>query len=952
MSSFRDISFEPPGYPIYRAFIIPYRRGGGLHDVVEVGPEEVELWRRMLESLRAFLLNAVESLEEGGADLKDYERLELVGDLISLFLRAPLNREVLPGVLSSPLKAYALMRLMRLEELFKEQEFDLIGFTYTFYSAHLRKYLSEEQHPKLSKALRDLEALETSNNLESCWLLIPADTRPALNTAGLLPHLLLTSAIAWSTAVDRGVGDRRAVARLRLAALLHDIAKPFKYRDHVRASAEVAKRLLSGLLPKEDVDFISECIMDHHAQRTEQGKVIGEADRTASAIDRLRRLVDESSYFMDIRRRLESAARALNYGSLDEAFNDWDFWCKVYEKYDRELIRSLSEEFVSRVRKVTKNFTTLPPEVEAGVGRAEPAGLAVLLIDVGGVQSFIYRSHSLRQVAAASLVIDTLVMAYIVAYLQWAMGAKCWLPYEAFLYTAGGNVELLVPRALADDVKDRVSRLSRRLMRDYGITLYVADAELRKDRAYSETVRELMAKMSVSKVHVKREEYPAVVPRATERGVRSVCQSCFMEVPSERLSTPEGEVAVCKLCYGLHEIGLNIHFMERYESRIGVCGRTYRPSEVFGMPWGGEGARIKASERIMEIIAGHDYRELQELGRLARTRNIAVVKVDGVLMGPLMATCLSIADAYERSARIDMALKKSIEAAISEVYNGVSRALGEIEAAKAALSIKMGVLYAGGDDAVILAPSWASPLIALVLGKEFLYNLGRVRGLSIGVAVASPKADIWALIDASLGLMRKAKERARRGVEEGSAESALCFDVVEAGDLSSSTIDERLRTLRREKLTAQPFSVDAFEEVLWKILGQALEQECSKEYGEVARLAYLASRSVEVLRSCPGVVEGGLVEQIERMQDRLKDVRRSLSETLQAARSVISKAGDVRQYGEYALPIAYVYACRQLARVGGRQYEFVRSLIPDRLGDPSSLSDVDRIIKIIGGGVI
>lgn len=961
MSSFRDIGFEPPGYPIYRAFIIPYRRGKELCDVVEVGVKEIELWGEMLERLRVFLLNAMDSLAERGLKLGDYERLELIDDLISLFFRIPLNREILPSVSPSPLKAYMLMRLMRLEELFKEREFDPVEFTKTFYDKRLRRYLrGEEQYPKLSKILRDLESIELSALLESCWFLIPADTRPALNTANLISHLLLTSAIAWSMAVNTGINDRKTLALLRLATLLHDIGKPFKYRDHVRASVEVAERLLSGLLPREDIEFICGCIRDHHSPKTEYGRIISEADRTASAIDRLRKLIDQSDYFKDIKCKLEDAARALDYDNLYEAFEDWNFWQRIYDEYDRDLIRSLSEKFVRRIREITENLTIIPPKLESNTGRVEPTDLRVLLIDVGGIQNFIYRSYSLRQIAAASLVIDTLVMAYTVAYLQWVMSAKYWLPYEVFLYTAGGNIELLIPYKLVDGVKNEVSKLNRRLTLDYGILLRTADVELYKDKIYSETVKELMAGMSISKIHIDYGRYPVAIPKTTERGVRNVCQFCFMEPPTERLSTPEGEVDVCGVCYNLHDIGFNIHFREKYESEINICGRFYRPEKVFDIPWDGGEAPIKASERIMEIISGHDREELEELGGRARMRNIAVVKVDGTLMGPLMATCLSIADAYERSARIDIALKKSIEAAVHEIYNGVVKEFGEIDeakdAAKVAVSIKMGILYAGGDDAVILAPSWASPLIALVLGREFLYNLGCVRGLSIGVAVASPKANIWALIDASSKLMDAAKKEARKRVKEGKIESMICFDIVEAGDLSGSTIEERRETLEREKLTVQPFDMNGFEEMLWKILEEALKQKCSREYSEIARLTYLASRNTRIFsdylkKRIKDDARSELIRRIESMQNNLKGIRRTISETLQAAKSMISRVDDVNQYAGYVFSIAYIYACRQIARVKG-QYEFVRSLIPDKLSYSSSLSDVDRLIKIIGGGII
>ncbi|MEM1990858.1 MAG: hypothetical protein QW782_09560, partial [Candidatus Bathyarchaeia archaeon] len=180
-------------------------------------------------------------------------------------------------------------------------------------------------------------------------------------------------------------------------------------------------------------------------------------------------------------------------------------------------------------------------------------------------------------------------------------------------------------------------------------------------------------------------------------------------------------------------------------------------------------------------------------------------------------------------------------------------------------------------------------------------------------------------------------------------ESTICFDIIEAGDLSGSTISERFEALEREKLTAQPFSTESFEGMLCKILGLSVP-----EYSEIARLSYLASRNIEILRKYfSGSVKDNLIGQVSEIQHVLKNTRHAISEVLQAAKSTITRAENVKGYERYVFPLAYIYACRQIARVKrANSYEFVKSLIPDNLDSPSSLSDADRLIKIIGGGVI
>ncbi|MEM2749940.1 MAG: hypothetical protein QW147_05245, partial [Candidatus Bathyarchaeia archaeon] len=102
-----------------------------------------------------------------------------------------------------------------------------------------------------------------------------------------------------------------------------------------------------------------------------------------------------------------------------------------------------------------------------------------------------------------------------------------------------------------------------------------------------------------------------------------------------------------------------------------------------------------------------------------------------------------------------------------------------------------------------------------------------------------------------------------------------------------------------------------------------------------------------------GSVKDNLIGQVSEIQHVLKNTRHAISEVLQAAKSMITRAENVKEYERYVFPIAYIYACRQIARVKrANSYEFVKSLIPDNLDSPSSLSDADRLIKIIGGGVI
>jgi len=340
----------------------------------------------------------------------------------------------------------------------------------------------------------------------------------------------------------------------------------------------------------------------------------------------------------------------------------WDFWRLLYERRDVLKQRGLVRE--DPLKELSKLAVEEAPKLglkPGGGGVLEKEGVAdfsAVLIDVGGIQSLIMRSSKLASVVGASVLIDIVVMAQIPLYLQTSLAGGYWLPLEAFLCAAGGINLLIVPNALLDELRINLRNLREKL-RELGLMLKLASAPLVSDwRAVS---KELGDSMALEKFSVERTESEIKDTRMV--GVWELCELCYLDVRSSKLM----DVFACDLCRDLHELGQRLHFARRYEvGRITVEGAQFTPQEALGRGW------PELAERVIEVIAGHDGDEIDELNKgRGRIRNVALAKVDGNLMGPFFAEAISPCDYFERSARTDISLKKAYERAIEALYAGV-----------------------------------------------------------------------------------------------------------------------------------------------------------------------------------------------------------------------------------------------------------------------------------------
>jgi hypothetical protein len=758
--------------------------------------------------------------------------------------------------------------------------------------------------------------------LVESWLSFPADTRPGYNTSGLIPHLLTTSAIAWALAVEDGL-SREYAAKARLVALLHDMSKPFNYRRHWEIADKVVELILDrDVLGSEIVDELIQAVKKHHIYSGDKiGDIIHRADMAAASVDRLSRLTEDI-----LGKDLGEKFRVL-YGPGEQAWQEWS----ELEKENSGKIRELSRKFIDTLKKGRGDIITQNQK-----GRdVEGEKILYFLVDVGGIQEFIYRTVDLRTVAVSSYLIDFVTSAYIMMGLQHylAKDQDVWIPVEAFMINGGGNLSFIAPRSLAEVIEKTLETINANLREHLGIRLYYCYTVLTDN--FVQTASNTAALIALQKV--RRNESPnmkLVPPR--------LCKYCNVNaIQNDRENT-------CETCEELHRVGSELHFKEKWSSKLYLLPDSIRIDEFSD--------NYDPKIDLMYIISGHTVKEYYEGDE--RKRNVAVVKFDANMMGVFFAESVSLTDALERSWRVDMAMKIAYQKTLCEMYEAVSEVADRSQAELAVRQCYLGTLYMGGDDGLIICPSWASIPLAIGLSKYFNEEVGGTLTLSVGLVATPPEHDIWSSIEAASALLEEAKGCGRKIAkkcepktdEQIEGFAALCFDVIEGGTISRSAVRSRYAELRKEGLTVQPF-----------IIGGKASNSIKDSNPSCSSLENLLNNLLDVqiddLRALYKICwrvsrnKGRAVPE-DNMMALLKSIRSVLKETPEI----------VKTSKELVLKISFTYRNRQLKKEGreeykSKAYKIVINAIKEYFLKPEKdlqtpIADIDRLIKIIGGGVI
>jgi hypothetical protein len=576
---------------------------------------------------------------------------------------------------------------------------------------------------------------------------IPADTRPGLNSSSLLVHALLTSALARLIFEHRAqaiTNKDLAIEVVRLAALLHDVGKPLawyetftkgSYISHV--SDTVLDRVWTSignferLLGVDVWVYVRVLVKCHHSDNVvacveseikrlapsakpwpigviaEMAKAIVLADKISSAIDRVISSIESK------RAEIEKLANVKWQDMADIFVHDERSW--------RWLIRA-DDSLVERIAKAVAQSIMSEPGVAGAGGEEAIEGVAIGVADVREIQRFINR-EDLRTLIGGSVAVDTTSLVIVPALVMKVLD----LNIEHILYSGGGVVNFLLKSGSIKSVGEAYASISEKARWLPGVVF--VESELLSD--WRASARKLFTKLAVAKMLPPQSKLLSI--HLTDLGVGIACELCGRGPAVEKVEPQK--LLVCSVCKALRALGDNFYV----QTKLGVLREV-----GYEVPSNNVSIVMK---HLMEWLSGHERWSYGE------GLNIAVLYADMNLGGLFFANSLSMSEAFTKSVLVDYALKKALYTALKAVKHTYGNDI--------ASRCYAGILYAGGDDLLAIAPSTVAPLLVLYTALVFWSVIGS-RQLSIAIASAKPRQNIWNIIDTAKKMLDEAKDFIRR----------------------------------------------------------------------------------------------------------------------------------------------------------------------------------------------
>lgn len=564
------------------------------------------------------------------------------------------------------------------------------------------------------KAAEDLKAFPSDSRLPIC---------------SLYHHLVNTAGIAVCFAIDRGY-DKSMRDKIRVSSLLHDIGKLKelgKGVEHVEDTERKVEELLSRIDWLEDADkrYIKRLTVKHHAASyygkykadAMEERLISKADSVSSASDRRYEVEWKDS---EVESKDAIFPHILKFGDGEEV-----------------VLGRKGREKVEDVAWYSKNMPFYDEIVEGGVIVGDypvfEGKIGLLALDIRGIQGFIKEAVKLNALRGGSAIVEEALETA-----KDVISGK--ISPEAVLFARGGNLASFLPfnKELQEEIKKEIEERIK-IVSKGGLKVAIAVDDYDIDRvakSFDEVLKDIFGKVEEEKSKPLLLETEEVIEPARSG---EVCPYCF-----DRKNSPgykDGESEICEVCY----------------EKIGR-GRKEKWEELYE----------EYTESVVEELGLTPPNELSQIGD-----NIAVLLIDGNMMGQMFVQTMTPAEYSFKSEVFDSEFKEVLKETI-EKFSKEHKILvvhkGEIESLE---FMGLDVLYAGGDDVLIImnakgALGFAKELVNKVAErfkfKSRLFSTPTVT-ISAGIAIADSKFPIYFLIDKAEEALEEAKKAFRKEVK-------------------------------------------------------------------------------------------------------------------------------------------------------------------------------------------
>lgn len=653
-------------------------------------------------------------------------------------------------------------------------------FTYGALSYYWKNFVEKwlkEKYDYEGKRLEDFMKVEFKKLRDityDFYNTFPADERPGLNTSSLLIHLLATSALSSCIAEEKHHLKKESsdenffenLQYIRTSSFFHEIGKPLARNNVYGSSISLLDKHLNELFSSEILNKIKEIIK---GLESESSSALSQYIKTGSKLSLASRRLKDIVF----------AILKKNSPDIENYFDDMEFWEKNEDK-----IEDLTLEVLTSYKDVLKHQKPIELKYK------ENGLIALVRGDVRHIHEYTDHVLKLEELRNASKLLDYILSVDLVYKLIEKRGVNP----ENIIYSSGGNIILFSPKSKVNPISESTSESDNGSLTDFieqtfktgmkdglemttdYIYFYNEDEDDFQD-SFGTLYSRLAIKIGAKKNDLRSKEIPILL------GSAKICDSCGAQMAIEPKKYGEETKFLCASC--LYKLELK----DRHDLTLEYRWPIYRDIKDY----------------LMEFISGVRFDDITRKkndneGVEFKPHKLAIINADGNLMSEFIAQSISLSDLYSRIMRISNAIHQIFDIIENKENGFLSQELDEVR-------FDMGKVYFGGDDILLLVPSYLAIPISLTFTKEFHKRMGRECTLSTGIFLCPNKFPIWTAISTARELLGSAKKLGRRCDENINDLGVIDFQSFSSGLSVPDYISKPISKDGKKVFTRRPFYV-------------------------------------------------------------------------------------------------------------------------------------------------